>query len=356
MNMEFVQVRNQIQYALEQLLESQIHIMPDMIQSGNSYLANSAWVPDLQLQSDNLDIIIEYKAKASSEAVSAAIRHIRAFKAEHSNERLLLLLVVPYMWEIGQRMCREEGISWIDLSGNAWVWEQGFQISVQGYPNTYKQKGRPSNLFAPKSSRVVRVLIESYPQEIMQKDLPYLTGLGKGYISSILSRLTDGLFIRKQKHGVISVLDPNSLLDAWRERYEFSKQRMIKGHMHGRTSQEILRSLSQTLTEKNMIHAATGLASAWMHIQFAGFRLSTIYISDFLNDHEWNDIGIRLEERGSNVWLVQPTDDFVFNGCTTIDHIPCVTPLQTYLDLKGQPERSEEAAEELRNRKLAWSA
>ena len=66
-------------------------------------------------------------------------------------------------------------------------------------------------------------------------------------------------------------------------------------------------------------------------------------------------VGIRWEERGSNVWLVQPNDEAVFHGFADIDGIPCVTPLQTYLDLKGHPERSEEAAEELRNRMLSWN-
>jgi hypothetical protein len=40
---------------------------------------------------------------------------------------------------------------------------------------------------------------------------------------------------------------------------------------------------------------------------------------------------------------------------SSIDGVPCVHPLQAYLDLKAQPERAQEAAAELRGRHLNWS-
>lgn len=355
MNMKFSQVKHHILGALEQLLGFQVHEVSEAVPSGSTDMDNADWIPDLQLCADNTPFLIEYKAQASSEAVGAAIQHIRAFKAESEKENVLPLLVVPFMWNVGRRLCQEAGISWMDLSGNAWIWEGGFRVSVLGRPNAYKQKGSPTNLFAPKSSRVVRILLESFPQPILQKELPELTGLGKGYISRILSRLADGFFIEKDKNGAISVSEPNLLFDAWREAYEFEKHSVRKGHLAGKTSQGILQSLSRALAQRQILHAATGLASAWLYTHFAGFRVSTVYLSDFLPDQEWNEIGIRWEERGSNIWLVQPDDEAVFQGRTEIDRIPCVSPLQTYLDLKSHPERAEEAAEEIRNRLLVWS-
>ena len=340
---------------LEQLIGVKTHKVNEVVPAESPDLADLAWIPDLQLRAGDILFLIEYKAKASSEAIGAAIQHIRSFKAESEHENSLPLLVVPYMWNVGQHLCKEAGVSWMDLSGNAWIWERGFRISVLGRPNVYKSKGSPTNLFAPKSSRVVRVLLESYPHEIMQKDLPSLIGLGKGYISRILSRLAGGFFIEKDENGAISVPDPNLLLETWRESYVFEKHTIRKGHMAGRSSQDVLLSLSRALAHRNIPHAATGLASAWLHTHFAGFRISTVFLAAFPPEPEWGEIGIRWEERGGNVWLVQPNDEAVFRGCTEIDSVPCVTPLQTYLDLRGHPERSEEAAEEIRNRMLNWS-
>jgi len=66
-------------------------------------------------------------------------------------------------------------------------------------------------------------------------------------------------------------------------------------------------------------------------------------------------LGFREEERGSNVWLVLPRDEDVFRGAGLRDGLRRVSAVQVYLDLKAQPERAEEAAEELRRTHLRWS-
>ena len=63
-----------------------------------------------------------------------------------------------------------------------------------------------------------------------------------------------------------------------------------------------------------------------------------------------NSLGFRDEERGENVWLVVPNDEGVFFGAEERDGIRCAHPVQVYVDLKGHPERSAEAAMELRKK------
>ena len=53
--------------------------------------------------------------------------------------------------------------------------------------------------------------------------------------------------------------------------------------------------------------------------------------------------------------LVAPRDEGVFYGAETVDGVRCAHPVQVYLDLLGQPERSKEAAEALRRDHLPWS-
>ncbi len=60
------------------------------------------------------------------------------------------------------------------------------------------------------------------------------------------------------------------------------------------------------------------------------------------------------EPKGANLWLVLPHDEGVFHGSQTLEGIQCVSAVQTYLDLKGQPERAKDAAVELRRKLLKW--
>jgi hypothetical protein len=96
-------------------------------------------------------------------------------------------------------------------------------------------------------------------------------------------------------------------------------------------------------------------AAAWAQTGFAGFRLVTMYLAERMWAEDLAEGGFRDEERGANLWLAVPNDEGVFDGRALHQGMPCVHPVQVYLDLKAQPERSADAAEELRMRRLPWS-
>jgi len=110
----------------------------------------------------------------------------------------------------------------------------------------------------------------------------------------------------------------------------------------------VLRQLAGKMNQDKMKYAATGLAGAWLQSGFAGFRLVTLYVAELPSDAQRERMGFHEIERGENVWLVQPADSGVFQGVEFRESIACVHPVQVYLDLKNQPERSVEAAQELR--------
>jgi hypothetical protein len=64
-------------------------------------------------------------------------------------------------------------------------------------------------------------------------------------------------------------------------------------------------------------------------------------------------MGFREESRGENVWFVLPNDEVVFHGEAERQGVNCVHPVQAYLDLTDHPERSGEAAEQLRKKFLS---
>lgn len=100
--------------------------------------------------------------------------------------------------------------------------------------------------------------------------------------------------------------------------------------------------------------AATGLAAAWLLSHFAGFRITTFYLSEPASLQALqNELHLRADLPGANLWLVVPNDDGVFQGSLLTEGIQCVHPVQVWLDLKGHPERAPEAAGELRAR-FGW--
>jgi hypothetical protein len=127
------------------------------------------------------------------------------------------------------------------------------------------------------------------------------------------------------------------------------------GHVPARSGLELLQRVGQELSAWGVPYAATGLGAAWLQAPFANFRLVTIYIAEWPSEDVLERLSWREDAEGANLWLVRPKDDDVFRGGGTTDGIPHVSAVQTYLDLKAQPERSEEAAEALRAARLKWS-
>lgn len=149
------------------------------------------------------------------------------------------------------------------------------------------------------------------------------------------------------------VADRGALLDAWREDYRFDRHQVIRGHISTRDGESLTRAIADALDRTGSAYAATALPAAWLWTRYAGFRLSTVYLSRPPSPIVRRDLGFREEARGANTWFVVPNDDGVFDGAVPVDGIRCVHPVQAYLDLKDHPERAAEAAAALRSRLLS---
>ena len=179
----------------------------------------------------------------------------------------------------------------------------------------------------------------------------YGGGSGSGSGSSDGTGYGDG---RDVGQLAIRLQDPNVLLDAWKEKYEFTDHFLFRGHIPARSGDELLYRVAETFEKNRIKHAATGLGAAWLLSRFAGFRIATFYLDESPNEDLLAELGFRDDQRGANLWLVSPYDDGVFHGERAVDGVRCVHPVQVYLDLAGHPERAVEAAAKLREEYLDW--
>jgi hypothetical protein len=310
--------------------------------------------PDLVVHLGDHVLAIQIKAAARSAPVVYAARKVRDWAAARENEPIPLV-VVPYMGEEVAHACREAGAGYLDLSGNAHIEAPGIRVHIEGKPNRYVSRGRPSSAFAPRSERVARMLLSSPRSWMFQKDVVRETGLGAGYVSRIVRRLGSDLLLERDARGAVRPREPRLLLDAWRSEYDFSKHHILQLHLAGRDGMDLASTMARELAKKKLHYAMTGLAAAWLYEPFADFRLVAVYLRALPEPGWLAEIGAREERRGANLWVVIPRDPGVFHGAEPVRNIRCASPLQAYLDLKGMPERAQEAAGALRKSRLKWS-
>jgi hypothetical protein len=295
----------------------------------------------------------EYKSNASAGAVAAAVQGLQRC-AETEKHGRLPLVVVPFMGEVGRQLCERSGVSWLDLCGNAKIIAPGLRMWIEGRPNKYSERGRPPNVFASKSSRITRQLLLYAERFQTQADLARQTGMDDGYVSKIVRRLKRENYVEANEEGAVRPRDPNLLLDAWYDAYDFNRHRIVKGHVPARSGDDLLQRVVTKILRERPEGAVTGLSAAWLYTRFAAFRLVTVYVLSFPTASLLETLPFSDEPKGANLWIVLPDDEGVFHGSQPQQGIRCVSAVQTYLDLKGQPERAKDAALQLRSKLLTW--
>lgn len=308
---------------------------------------------DLIQKTGNWTFVFEYKSSGTTPAVANAVERLNN-SIEKIAEDAIPVVAVPFMGEMGRKLCDEKNVSWLDLSGNAHITAPGLIIHVEGKPNRFKSAGRPKNIFAPKSSRITRQLLINPENFVTQRELTQETNVDEGLVSRVVREMERVNLLVRNSVGAVKPKDPNTLLDAWYEKYDFSKHRIIKGFVAERTSSQAVKNLVETFKTNDLNYAVTGLSAAWLLTSFATFRTSTIYLAEEPSDDVLKKARFTKGEKGSNVWLVIPNDEGVFDGASDREGIICAHPIQIYLDLKGHPERAKEAAEVLREQYLSW--
>jgi hypothetical protein len=298
-----------------------------------------------------LGFVLELKSSGDGASATRGITRLQHARAHFPGH--LMLLVVPYMEPAGRERCKAEHISWLDLSGNADITGPGVRILVEGKPNRFIRRGRPSSVFAPKSSRVARTLLEA-DGPLHQHELVRLTGLSDGFVSRIVSRLAESGLVAREAGGALSVPDRALLLDTWRDAYDFQKHDVRRFNAAARAGDALVRSLADALTKQHFGATATGLVAAWLLTEFAGYRTVTFYVDRAPDATELVELGLHEGENG-NVWLVVPNDSGVLQGAKDQAGVRCVHPLQVWLDLKGHGERASEAAGALKRQLLGGS-
>lgn len=312
---------------------------------------------DLVLRARGLVFVIEYRAQARTQLVAHAVMQVRAIAEQLGSVEdadVVPVVAVPYMGDVGRAVCREHGVAWLDLSGNASIAAPNLRILVEGQPNKFVQRGRPPDLFTPRRARIVRRLLLEPRRRWSQAELARTTESAPSQVHTVAHALSEAGLLAIERYG-LTLTRPSALLEIWAEAYRFDRHRLLAGHVTARSGPELLDRVVGAFREVGPAFALTGLAAAWRMAPMAQYRLVSLYARGEPGAKLLDGLGFRPESRGANLWLLMPDDEGVFDGEADWEGVPCVSPLQVWLDLKHHPERAQEAAAELQKACISWS-
>jgi hypothetical protein len=158
--------------------------------------------------------------------------------------------------------------------------------------------------------------------------------------------------IARDERGRITNQDPVVLLDAWLEKYNFAKHNLIRGFIPARSGLSLMQHIGDSISKAGIDFAVTGLGAAWLYTHYASFRTVIVYVSKNSRSELLSYLDFSESDVGSNTIIASPNDQSIFWDIEEIGGIQCVHPIQAFLDLKGHPERAQEAMSELKKHLL----
>jgi hypothetical protein len=217
-------------------------------------------------------------------------------------------------------------------------------IERTGNPNEYARQRELKSLYAPKASRVVRVLLANPGRGWKVQELSEEADVSLGHASNVKQLLEDREWVSSGKRGLV-LTAPGDLLSEWAENYSY-RDNEVRDYYCMEGVADIEEQLAAACEAAGRRYALTMFSGA------ARLGVATPYKRVFAYvEGEQSDVALRVGLKqvpsGANVSLLTPYDGGVFYGRKEHDGVYVPSPVQVFLDLSSFRGRGEETAGEL---------
>jgi hypothetical protein len=303
---------------------------------------------DLQAQDGaSWQIAVEVKAngqpRLAREAVNQLLRYRHAFPEAYG------VFMAPYISPQAAEICATDGVGYLDFAGNCRLSFGQVFISRAGIRNPSPQKRDLRSLYAPKSTRVLRVLLMR-KCEWKTQALADEAGVSLGQVANVKKRLRDREWVAEGDAG-FRLTNPQGLLADWAGNYTY-RRNTVRDFYSMKETGELEEALAKACRELDILYAFTGFSAARRIAPAVRGQRSMAYIST-MPESLLERLGLKEVSSGANVSLMIPYDDGVFYGARDAEGLRIVCPVQLYLDLKGYKGRGEEAADAVMKQELS---
>lgn len=291
---------------------------------------------------DNIQILlIEVKGNGQPRMARDAVNQMIRYRNTYPDAYLIFM--APYISPQAAEICVKDGVGYLDFAGNCFLSFGQVYIEQTGKPNPFRTKRDLVSLFSPKSSRVLRVLLNNPGRVWKTQEIADEARVSLGQVANVKKLLLDREWITKQDG--FSLSEPWKLLEEWANVYTYRKNE-VRNFYSLKSIPEIEADLAKVCKEKGIEYALTGFSGAARFAPAVRYTRAMAYVYNTREDVA-SLLNLKEVDSGANITILGPYDEGVFYGTQMVDDVRIVSPLQVYLDVKGYRGRGEEAAEVL---------
>lgn len=221
-----------------------------------------------------------------------------------------ILVVAPWLSARTRQLLEEEGINFLDLTGNALIRLDDpalFVQSVGADRNPQPASRGPARLRGAKAARLVRLLADVRPPYGV-RELASAVDLNPGYVSRLLDTLDREALIERDPRGPVRAVGVSALLRRLAESYDVFKSNETTTYLARTGAADALAAIGALPVEERV--AVTGSFAAVRHAPVAAPALLSVYSENPTNVA--GALGLLPATTGGNVALLRPFDPVVW--------------------------------------------
>ena len=279
-------------------------------------------------------LIIEAVAQNSLPVFKNKIAKLKAASVRHDD--VLPVLVARYLSPQRRSMCQEEGICFIDLSGNVHFKFKSFYVEKVGFPNKFPEERKGRDPFSDKASLILRAVIEDGEHLWGVRKLARATHLNPGYVSRMAKELEHRNYITRV-NSKLKLRDPEGILDDWVRNYNLRKNRIFGYFFMAASSADILKRLRDLKIPSNIDYALSVQAGANLVVPYAVFTEVHIYVGNKKALAYFEEqLNLNKADQGANLVLMLPYyKHSVFYDSRIVQRLRVVSNIQLYMGIRS---------------------
>ena len=297
-------------------------------------------VVDIRTPSGPQRLLVEIKSdgiprtlRRAAEALKGRLRNL---------EGAYGLLAAPYISDRGRGVCRENGIGCLDLAGNIFLSFDRVFIERTGKQNPTPARRLQRSLFAPRSSRALRVLLSDPTRRWYVRDLAAEAGVSLALASRVKQLLRDQDLLGEDLRS-FWLSKPEDLLVDWSKAYSYEKNE-VSSFYTMLPIPELEERLAKECERRSIRYGLALFSGANRVAPFVRYNRAFAFVEGRLGELV-EAIDLKQVPTGANVVLLRPYDGGVFYGVREVGGAKVVSDFQLYLDLKSYRMGGAEAAE-----------
>ena len=297
-------------------------------------------------------LVVEVCSLGQPRQIRAAVTRLREIRRE--TEQVYPLAAAVYIGPQSARILKNNGLGYIDLSGNCSIAFGNVLIEKDGKRNVRPSTRPLRSLFAPRATRVVRVLLTEPGRAWRLEELAKAAGVSLGHSHNVVKHLADLAWVERDDRQRIRLMKPADLLESWCESYTYRENELASYVVPEKPTRRFMAEVARVATAEARRYAFT--LNAGLSLVAPHLRLPAVHC--YLEGDPTavaTALGLRpATQTDGTLHLLLPYDPGVFYGILEKSGLKVTSLPQLYADLAGYERRGRELAEHLRREAMGY--